>query len=202
MEKDSEIKAESLESGKAVQEAEKAALERKDNIKFLVKLGIMCAAIYVLLQCVWGIAIVRGNSMNPRYLNGDIMFFQRMGYDQPEYGDVIVLYQNKNENGTGGRNLIKRVIGLPGDTIEISVEKQKVYRNGEELDEPYVNPGHFKAGDMTGPIRVEDGHLFVLGDNRPNSMDSRYNDVGQVAYDDILGKCLFRIMHIPLKGET
>ena len=85
--------------------------------------------------------------------------------------------------------MIKLVIGVAGDTIEI--KNGKVYRNGEVLEEDYVYGG-VTPGEM-GPVVVSENHVFVMGDNRPVSLDSRDAAVGEVALEDIFGRADFRL---------
>lgn len=168
------------------------AIAFRDNAAYLAKLAVMCIGIYILFHFIFGLSVVSGSSMYPTFHDKDFVIFQRAGYDTPEYGDVI---EFTSIDPTTGKDqiLIKRVIGLPGDVIEVRAEEQKVYRNGIALEEDYTNPGYFTVLDLDGPVTIEEGCVFVLGDNRPNSRDSRSDLVGQVPYSDILGKCILQI---------
>ena len=95
---------------------------------------------------------------------------------------------------------MKRIIGMPGDTIE--VKNSVVYRNGEPLEEDYIAQGYFGCGEMTGPVTIEEGHVFVMGDNRPDSYDSRFAGVGQVSADDIIGGVVCRLFPLPFRLPT
>lgn len=88
--------------------------------------------------------------------------------------------------------LVKRVIGVAGDTLEIDEELHRVRLNGELLDEPYVQYPT-PAYDMTGEVAVPEGYVFVMGDHRNDSHDSRAADIGLVPVDDIVGWAAFRI---------
>ena len=107
----------------------------------------------------------------------------------PEYGDIIVfdaaIYTAEGE----GKKLIKRVIGLPGDVLEI--KGGLVYRNGKALQEEYVY-GQLTPGEMI-PTTVSKGCIFVMGDNRPTSLDSRDPAIGQVPLADIMGRVDLRL---------
>ena len=106
-----------------------------------------------------------------------------------ERGDVIVFKSDLLDGEGNSKHLIKRIIGIPGDTIEI--KNGLVYRNGEKLEEDYVNEKR-QSGEME-PIIVEEGKLFVLGDNRRVSQDSRSEEIGQIDQETIVGKVVLRI---------
>jgi len=130
---------------------------------------------------------VEGESMINTLHPGDRVFVNKMSYrlHDPNRGDVVVLHEFQ---GSGGeRDLIKRVIGLPGETIEMS--DCVVYIDGLALDEPYldaqvVTPSN--CGADFDPVEVRDDHVYVLGDNRPGSSDSR--QLGQISEDDLVGR--------------
>ena len=128
---------------------------------------------------------VDGTSMNPTLNHGERLLISGFCYT-PDYGDVVVVLR---ENDTP---LIKRVIGLTGDTISIDKETGVVYRNGVALDESYVS-GPTALEGMSTPVTVAEGELFVMGDNRVvgRSLDSRR--LGCVSTDDVIGRVLMRI---------
>ena len=134
---------------------------------------------------------VRGQSMENTLFEGDQLILQIMGYDQPERGDIIVCYSNAFY---GGEALVKRVIAVEGDVVDISDDGYMMV-NGEELYEPYakepIRDG--KRGDQAYPLTIKDDHLFVVGDNRNASTDSRWVEVGQIEEARVIGKALFRI---------
>ena len=159
-------------------------------VRILLNDVIIALVISVLLfKIIFNVSIVHGTSMNPTLHEGDYLLINHLFY-QPEYHDIVV-FKNE-ERGI----LVKRIIGMPGDTIEI--RDSVVYRNGEPLEEDYIYDGYFGAGDMTGPVTVEEGHIFVMGDNRPDSYDSRYYGVGQVSEDAILGGAIVRVIPFSL----
>lgn len=154
-------------------------------VRILLNDIIIALVLSVLLfKIIFNVSIVSGTSMNPTLHDGNLLLLNHLFYE-PEYNDIVV-FENE-ERGL----LVKRIIGMPGDTIEI--HDSVVYRNGVPIEEDYIHNGYFGPGDMTGPVTVEDGHIFVMGDNRPDSYDSRYNGVGQVSEDLILGGAILRV---------
>lgn len=129
--------------------------------------------------------IVEGNSMQPTLHNGDRLMVDKISYRmrQPRYGEIVVFRYPANPH----QRFIKRVVGLPGDTVEI--KNFTLYLNGQPVTENYINGRMY--GDF-GPVTVPEGTVFVLGDNRNNSEDSRYADVGPVPQKLVVGRALFQ----------
>jgi signal peptidase I len=117
--------------------------------------------------------VVEGQSMEPNYYNGEYLFVEKVSYrfNEPERGQVVVFHHPANTDS----NYIKRIIGLPGETVRI--ENSKVYINGQELLEPYLSPDQKTViaanPDIPYEAKVPEGNYFVLGDNRDHSSDSR-----------------------------
>ena len=130
-----------------------------------------------------------GDSMSPKLSNGDVVLVNRFAYNvtSPKRGDIIVFKPKGNENS---HYYIKRIIGLPGETVEII--SGKVYINGELLDEPYLSEE--PTGDF-GPYQVPEDSYFMLGDNRAVSKDSRYWHNTYVKKDKIIAKAF--VMYWP-----
>lgn len=128
---------------------------------------------------------VEGSSMWSTLHPGDRVFVNKLSYrlHDPNRGDVVVLHEL---TGTTQRDLIKRVIALPGETIEI--DECNVYIDGSRLDEPYLDPTVEASVEWCeyGPVTVEPDHVFVMGDNRPQSQDSRA--LGTIHEDDLVGR--------------
>ena len=136
--------------------------------------------------------IIRQSSMEPTFYNGDYVFISKQAYNlfgDPERGDVVVFHTGMQTDDGEDKNLIKRIIGLPGDTVEII--EGYVYLNGQLLDEPYINEQGV-SGEMEA-VTVAEGELFCMGDNRRVSLDSRDAAVGCVDQDEILGKVFIRL---------
>lgn len=134
--------------------------------------------------------LVRGESMYPTLEEGDYLIINRMSYKfkEPERGDIIVFESDLQQDDGSSKDLVKRVIGVSGDKVKI--ENSKVYVNGEELDEPYI---HDEGTDGDIDTIVPENSVFVLGDNREISLDSRYSSVGFINDSDILGKVFVRL---------
>lgn len=131
---------------------------------------------------------VIGESMANTLQNKDLLLINRVAYKihAPEYKDIVVLRTNIEND----KILIKRVIGVPSDTVEI--KDNVVYVNGNKLDESYIGEPMVNNQDMK--IVVPEGKIFVMGDNRNNSLDSRSLMVGMIDYKkDVIGKVMFRI---------
>ena len=127
---------------------------------------------------------VDGESMQYTLMDQDRLILTSFPYT-PDYGDIVVINRYTQEP------LVKRVIALEGDTIEIT-EDEQVMLNGEILNEPYLNVST-PPREMNGPFTVPEGCVFVMGDNRHNSHDSRYMDLRCISTKDIMGKAVFRI---------
>ena len=147
---------------------------------------------------------VDGESMVPTLQDQQRLIVSDMFYT-PQYDDIVILYADKlvNESSGGyGKPIVKRVIGLPGDKIRIDFVKGVVYRNGEQLPDDYTNtptnlPENFPNNQE---VTVEDGKIFVLGDNRNGSKDSRSNQIGLVDMRYIMGKAYLRIWPLNALG--
>lgn len=143
---------------------------------------------------------VKGSSMYPTFKDGEYILTDKISFRMgtPKRGDVVVFKSPKNAD----IDFIKRIIGLPGDTVKIS--GGKVYLNDQLLDESqyldesvYTGPEAFLSEGQT--IAVPDGRYFVLGDNRPHSSDSR--DFGPVTTEEMIGKVFFRYFPIDRFGK-
>ena len=145
-----------------------------------------------------------GDSMRPAVLNDDIVLVNRMIYDasKPKRGDIIVFKPNGNENA---RSYIKRIIGLPGETVQI--KDGKIYIDGKILEEDYETTAIEDAEPPRRRLTWAATNNFVLGDNRKNSEDSRMADIGNVKRSEIEGKAWFvlstkEILDLYEKGDT
>lgn len=148
--------------------------------------------------------VVEGISMQPTFFDQDRVIMYK-GFYKPTRGDIVILYApNVLDETTGkmGEVIVKRIIGVSGDVIDIDEETGTVYRNGAPLDEPYIQEAIApnRLGNVTYPLTVPENCVFVLGDNRNHSLDSRISDngstfqyVGCLDEKYILGKVVFQI---------
>ena len=139
---------------------------------------------------------VDGESMENTLVDGQLLLVWSLGYE-PQQGDIVVLNKTMAEH-LNGVAIVKRVIAVGGQTVDIDYATNTVYVDGEVLDEPYIKEPMW---DVTGadPYRTEthfevpEGSVFVMGDNRNNSDDSRDNRIGTVDEGYILGKAVFSV---------
>lgn len=149
---------------------------------------ITVAAIAVLVAMLWlPVLQIYGNSMTPTLADGEIIFTVKTSDFEP--GDIISFYYNN-------KILVKRVIARPGEWVNID-EEGNVYINDVLLDEPYLEQKDFGDCNIELPYQVPEGKVFVMGDHRSVSVDSRNTAVGCVASEQIVGKIVFRVW--PLK---
>lgn len=143
---------------------------------------------FVAFMLMGRIAVVNGDSMEPNLKNGDTVFLSGVLY-RPDYGDIIAI-------GLSGDDvsLIKRVVALPGDVLDINFETHLITVNHRVITEKYKVQGAISVqGDISFPLTVPEDSVFVLGDNRNNSLDSRFSAVGFIRTDEIAGHVLYRL---------
>ena len=154
----------------------------KDILEWLD--AVVLAVVTVALLSTFCARLVRvdGSSMNPGLLHGQRLL-------TPDYGDIVVTDSRIDY----GKPLIKRVIGKAGDTIDIDFAAGIVYRNGEALDEPYTAEPTYMEEGTEFPLTVPENSLFLMGDNRNHSGDSRSSLIGCIDTRDILGVAVLRL---------
>ena len=156
-------------------------------------------AVIILFVFVFKIPTIEGNSMNNTLFDGERIVISNVGYE-PAYGDIVVVSRNYTNNSENTQHsatpIIKRVIATEGQTVDIDFEKGVVYVDSEPLDEPYTRTPTNLSYDIKFPVTVKENCVFVMGDNRNDSLDSRSSSIGDGGMIDkryILGKALFRL---------
>ena len=160
-------------------------------VLYLHDLVYLLGGILLALLLVFRVVIVEGPSMNATLVDGDyLLLVSNVFYGEPEYGDVVVASKQSFKNG---EPIIKRVIATEGQVVDIDFNAGIVYVDGMALDEPYTNtPTNLDEG-INFPVTVKEGCVFVMGDNRNSSKDSRNPEIGQLDCREILGKAVFLI---------
>jgi signal peptidase I len=157
-------------------------------LRSTVSLLAIAAAVAILIVTLWlPVLQIYGTSMSPTLTNGNIVVLVKN--TNVKQGDLVAFYYNN-------KILVKRVIASAGDWVNID-EDGTVYVNGEELDEPYLTEKALGECDIELPYQVPDGKIFVMGDHRSVSVDSRSSQIGCVSEEQIVGKLKFRVW--PLK---
>lgn len=157
-------------------------------LEWLESIAISIFIVILVFTFVFRIVIVDGSSMFPTLEDGQRLVISHLFYT-PKQGDIVVV----NSKGLN-KTIIKRVIATEGQTVDINFDKHTVTVDGKTLDEPYINePTIRNDGGNTYPLVVPKNTIFVMGDNRNNSTDSRNSLVGFIPIDDVLGKAILRI---------
>jgi len=164
----------------AAQEPQKEEIKWGQILLDIVETVVLALVLFLGINAVSARVRVDGYSMNPTLLDGEFVLVNRLAYRMGEMqrGDIIVFRSTSSD-----LDLIKRIIGLPGD--EVAVRDGQVLVNGQALNEPYIAA----APNYQGYWTVPEGHLFVLGDNRNDSSDS--HQWGLLPFDNIVGKAVF-----------
>ncbi len=170
---------------------EKERKRKKQTLKNLAFSLATVAAVAVLVSLLWmPVLQIHGASMTPTLYENEIVVTLKSR--NMKTGDIVAFYYNN-------QILIKRMIANPGDWVDID-EEGNVYVNGELIDEPYVKQKAFGETNIRLPYQVPADRIFVMGDHRSVSIDSRNKSVGCVADDQIVGKLAFRIWPLNKAG--
>lgn len=155
-------------------------------------------AVVIIFTFIFKVVTIEGGSMKETLHHGDKVIISNMFYT-PEQGDIVVISRNidNSVDEESSAPIIKRIIATEGQTVDIDFEKGIVYVDGVALDEPYTRTPTNLKYDIEFPVLVSDGCVFVLGDNRNDSRDSRSSMIGDDGMIDtryILGKAVLRIL--------
>ena len=173
-------------------EQEKNAVS-KSVLEYVRDLVYLLGAILVVFLICFRVVVVSGPSMQNTLIDGDyLLLIGKPFYTQPARGDIIVAAKDSYGNGTP---IVKRIIATEGQVVDIDFETGVVTVDGEILDEPYIKNLTRMSEGMVFPLKVEEGCVFVMGDNRMNSKDSRDPVIGLIDKREILGKAI--ILFLP-----
>lgn len=172
------------------EEAQEEKVSFKMDLYFWVQALVMALVFLILMSTLVGRIIgVRGSSMVPTLQDGDLLLLRSVGYT-PKQGDVVVLRKQTFLTSP----IVKRVIAVGGQHVTVSYADQAVYVDGAALDEPYINElmrDPYRSDMNVLDVTVPEGSIYVLGDNRNNSSDSRYELLGTVDTRYVLGRALW-----------
>ncbi len=167
-------------------------VKQKENnatmMEWLDTLLISLSIMLVILLFFMRTFTVSGSSMSPTLESGERVFAYSFMYT-PQKGDIVVV----SENSYIIEPIVKRVIATGGDTVDINYETGDVIVNGEVLYEPYISDLTQRGYDVEFPLVVPQGTVFLMGDNRPYSKDSRDSSIGFIDEREVLGKVVFRM---------
>ena len=175
--------------------AEQAAEDRKkynwkqNLVMDLKELFYVLAVFMIVYMLFFRVVVVVGPSMYNTLVNGDrLLLVSSTFYTEPKQGDIIVASKKSFENG---ECIVKRVIATEGQTVDIDFQQGIVYVDGKALQEDYAYTPTTLFEGVSFPLTVDEGHVFVLGDNRQSSKDSRNPQIGLIDNREILGKAIF-----------
>ena len=162
---------------------------KKSTLVYLHDLIYLLMAIMLVFLIFFRVIVVSGDSMYSTLWDGDyLLLLSNLFYREPSQGDIVVISKSSFDNG---HPIVKRVIATEGQRVDIDFQEGIVYVDGTALDEPYIHNLTLNNEGTTFPVTVADNCLFVLGDNRGVSRDSRDPVIGQIDKREVLGKAIF-----------
>ncbi|MDD6550416.1 MAG: signal peptidase I [Lachnospiraceae bacterium] len=172
---------------------------RSKYLKYTAYIVLICFVGFIIAHFFVQRTVVRGSSMNPVLSSGDNLIVDRLApktHTLKRYDIVVFTYLYKEKT-----YFIKRVIGLPGETVQIT-DDGTVLINGKALDDKYGTEKIKDPGLAEYPIKLKANEYFVLGDNRNHSEDSRFSDVGAVHKEQIIGRVIYRFFPFRKAGRV
>ena len=152
----------------------------------------MLIAIMIVFLLIFRVIVVSGDSMYSTLVDGDyLLLLSNVFYQEPKQGDIIVASKDSYDDGAA---IIKRVIATEGQIVDIDFENGIVYVDGLPLEEPYIQNLTTRSEGVLFPLIVEEGCIFVLGDNREVSKDSRHPEIGLIDTRQVLGKAIYLML--------
>ena len=159
---------------------------------YLHDLAFLLIVVIAGLCLCFRMVIVEGDSMYDTLVNGDyLLLVNNIFYQDPQPGDIVVASKDSFRNGSP---IVKRVIAVEGQTVDIDFVTGTVYVDGVALDEPYIYSPTTNPEGMVFPLVVDEGCIFVMGDNRSRSMDSRDPEIGLIDKREVLGKAILILL--------
>ena len=176
-------------SGRYLKENKEKLTWQQNLMLYVHDMMYVMTAVTLVFLLVFRIIVVSGSSMKQTLIDGDyLLLLSNVFYKEPQRGDIVVISKKSFDNG---KPIVKRVIATEGQTVDIDFDAAIVYVDGVALEEPYINtPTNVREGTQF-PLTVAEGCIFVLGDNRGVSRDSRDPAIGQIDKREVLGKALF-----------
>lgn len=173
---------------------------KKQILAYFRDMVFLIAAVLLIFSLCLRIVVVSGPSMKNTLYDGDwLIVLNNVFYREPKVGDIVVVSKDGFDNGNP---IIKRVIATEGQTVDIDFSAGIVYVDGDPLDEPYtLTPTNLSEG-VPFPVTVSEGSLFVMGDNRNESKDSRSYEIGLVDEREVSGKAVFLVVPGTSKGNV
>ena len=161
----------------------------KTLLLYVHDLSYLIAAMMIVFLLLFRVVVVSGTSMENTLKNGDyLLLLSNVFYTEPKQGDVIVASKDAFEDGIP---IVKRVIAVSGQTVRVEAATGCVYVDGERLEEDYIYDDPYYTYDRDYEITVDKGCIFVMGDHRRVSSDSRNSQIGQIDKREVLGKAIF-----------
>lgn len=187
------------EVSNSAKETDEKVSVKQNMFEWIEIIVVSLIAVIVGLTFIFKIVTIKGTSMTNTLFDGERVIITGLFYT-PERGDIVVISRNaSNDYDTRGQKepIIKRVIATEGQTVDIDFARGIVYVDGEVLEEPYIREPTTKAEGVVFPVTVPENCVFVLGDHRADSLDSRSPDIGNEGMIDtryIMGKAILRVL--------
>lgn len=181
-----------MENRETLNKKANAGKSQNSVLTYLHDLVYLLAGIMLVLLLLFRVVVVSGPSMNDTLIDGDyLLLLNNVFYGDPKQGDIIVASKDSFKDG---EPIIKRVIATEGQEVDIDFSAGIVYVDGVPLEEEYTKTLTTRQEGVQFPLTVDEGCIFVMGDNRDGSKDSRNPEIGLIDTREVLGKAIFLII--------